>query len=252
MLAIQLDDRALYLARWRELLLGTLTPEAVAGSARRRELRRVIEESWTGRASIDSAAYRCVRGFRSTLAREVLGALTSRCRDENPSFDYFDAADWDGPLWRLVTERPPHLLDPRFASWDAALLHAADALLDELLPRDADPATLANRTWGERNMVTVSHPLSRAVPALSRWLDIPPEPLPGDGSVPRVQAPRFGASERMVVSPGREEHGIFHMPGGQSGHPLSPYYRKGHEAWARGEATAFLPGPVEHTLSLHP
>ena len=42
------------------------------------------------------------------------------------------------------------------------------------------------------------------------------------------------------------------MPGGQSGHLLSPYYRLGHEAWARGEATPLLPGPAEHTLTLLP
>jgi penicillin amidase len=67
-----------------------------------------------------------------------------------------------------------------------------------------------------------------------------------------VQAPDFGASERMVVSPGHEDEGFFHMPGGQSGHPLSPYYRAGHEAWATGEATPFLPGRAGHVLRLTP
>ena len=42
------------------------------------------------------------------------------------------------------------------------------------------------------------------------------------------------------------------MPGGQSGHPLSPFYRAGHAAWARGEATSLLPGPAVHTLRLEP
>jgi penicillin amidase len=56
----------------------------------------------------------------------------------------------------------------------------------------------------------------------------------------------------MAVSPGREEQGYFHMPGGQSGHPLSPHYRDGHGAWVHGEATALLPGPAVHTLRLVP
>jgi penicillin amidase len=42
------------------------------------------------------------------------------------------------------------------------------------------------------------------------------------------------------------------MPGGQSGHPLSPFYRSGHEAWVHGEPTPFLPGKTEHTLVLKP
>ena len=47
----------------------------------------------------------------------------------------------------------------------------------------------------------------------------------------------------MVVSPGREADGIMHMPTGQSGHPLSPFYANSHAAWAKGEPTPFLPGP---------
>jgi penicillin amidase len=42
------------------------------------------------------------------------------------------------------------------------------------------------------------------------------------------------------------------MPGGQSGHPLSPYFRIGYAAWAHGTPTPFLPGPSEHRLTLVP
>jgi len=81
---------------------------------------------------------------------------------------------------------------------------------------------------------------------------MPAEPLPGDWSTPRVQSPKFGASERFGVSPGREAAGYLHMPGGQSGHPLSPFYRAGHAAWVRGEPTPFLPGEPVHVLRLVP
>ena len=54
------------------------------------------------------------------------------------------------------------------------------------------------------------------------------------------------------MSPGRESEGLFHMPGGQSGHPLSPYYLAGHEAWEQGDPQPFLPGAVRHTLVLTP
>lgn len=98
----------------------------------------------------------------------------------------------------------------------------------------------------------MKHPLSYALPPLARWLDIPAEPLPGDYFMPRVQTPGFGASERFVVSPGRESEGILHMPGGQSAHPLSPYHSAGHQAWIRGEPSPFLAGRAAHTLSLEP
>jgi penicillin amidase len=42
------------------------------------------------------------------------------------------------------------------------------------------------------------------------------------------------------------------MPAGQSGHPLSPFYRAGHDAWVSGEPLPFLPGEPRHTLTLRP
>ena len=81
---------------------------------------------------------------------------------------------------------------------------------------------------------------------------MPPLELPGDSHMPRVQGRGFGASERLAVSPGHEADGYLHMPGGQSGHPLSPYYRAGYQAWAKGEPTPFLPGAARHILTLIP
>ena len=99
----------------------------------------------------------------------------------------------------------------------------------------------------------MQHPFGRFLPKpIARLLDMPADQLPGDSDMPRVQNPRFGQSQRLVVSPGHEAEAIFHLPGGQSGHPLSPYYRAGHEAWVRGEPTPLLPGPPRHTLVLKP
>lgn len=70
--------------------------------------------------------------------------------------------------------------------------------------------------------------------------------------MPRVQSPSHGASQRLVVSPGREEEGLFHMPAGQSGHPVSPYYGAGHEAWEEGRPTPLLLGDVVYELTLVP
>jgi penicillin amidase len=254
MLGVQLDDRAVFLARWRELILALLTPDATAGDPRRAEARRLVEQ-WGGRAAVGSVGYRIVRAFRSRAAEDVFAPLLSACAKADPRFDYLGRRpnqghhQYEGPLWALVTARPAHLLEPRFASWEALLLGALDGVLGELT---RDRPRLDERTWGERNTVQIRHPLSSAVPALGSWLDMPPEPLPGDANMPRFQSRSAGASERFAVSPGREEQGYFHMPGGQSGHPLSPHYRDGQAAWARGEPTSFLPGPAVHVLTLVP
>jgi len=245
---VQLDDRALFLQRWRDLLLRTLTPEAVAGHPHRSEIR-TLAENWGGRAAVDSAGYRMVRTFRLLLARDVFNALLADCTKADPDFVYTDRVDqFEGPLWRLVTERPMHLLDARYKTWDEQLLAAVDAVADTY----ASQGPLAERTWGERNMTTIRHLLSPALPGAGRWLDMPAQPLPGDEYMPRVQDQDYGATLRMVVAPGREAQSIFHMPGGESGNPLSPHYGDAHAAWAEGAATPFLPGPPKHRLTLSP
>ncbi len=246
---IQLDDRALFLTRWRKALLDALKDQTIANHPARRELKTYVQ-NWGGRASIDSVGYRALRTFHSLLERQVFGALTARCLAADPRFDFFFAArQREGPLWKLISERPIHLLSPKFKSWDEQILVAVDAMLLSLA---SDGRDLAKRTWGERNRSRIQHPFSRAMPVLQRFLDMPSEPLPGDVNMPRVQAPDQGASERLVVSPGDEENGFFHMPGGQSGHPLSPYYRAGHSAWAHGEQTPFISRQIAHRLTLIP
>ena len=248
MLSVQLDDRALFLARWRDLILETLTDEAAAAKPSLREAREMVRD-WGGRAAVDSAGYRIVRAIRIALAEDVLGPLTEPCRRADGSFDWHQIGQWEGPLWDIVTRRPLHLLSREHPSWEALILSAADRAVVGLT---AGCSPLATCTWGARNTVRMRHPFSTAIPALARWLDMPPRPLPGDSNMPRVQAPGFGASERMAVSPGHEQDGYFHMPGGQSGHPLSRHYDDGQTAWEEGEPTPFLPGPATSTLTLLP
>ncbi len=248
LLAIQLDDRALFLARWRDLLLKVLTPEALAGHPRRAELRRLVETTWNGHAAVGSAAYRIVRAYRTALSIQVFPPLTVACATADPAFEY-GIAESESPLWRLVSERPPHLLSPRFHSWDEQLLAGVDAVIRRLAEQGPD---LSKRVWGEVNLVAIRHPMSAAIPGLSRFLDMRPQPLPGDSNMPRVQGAGFGASERLVVSPGHEEQGVFEMPTGESGNPLSPHYRDGNAAWAQGKPTPFLPGPAVNRLTLNP
>ena len=237
LLKVQLDDRALFLARWRDLLLKTLSPPAVAGHPRRAELRRLADKGWTGRASVGSAGYRAVRMFRALVDEQVFASLSGQGNVPDEA-RFGPPSQFEGPLWRLVTERPPHLLDPRFKSWDEALLAAVDQVVktDETLGHK-----LADRTWGERNTTHIQHPLSLAVPALGRWLDVPSRPLPGDANMPRVQGPNFGASERMVVSPGHDETVSSTCPEAQSGNPFSPFCRKGSRRGRRESRRRFSP-----------
>lgn len=248
MLAIQLDDRALLLSRWRDLLLDTLDDEALRGNAARAKVRSLVE-NWLPRAAPESVGYRIVRAFRREVRLNVFDMLIE------PVVERFGedvglriSNQFEAPLWALVNEKPPHLLTARFPSWRALLLESIDNNIDYF--NQAYEDGLENRTWGEYNTASLRHPLSGALPFISEMLDMPAEPLHGDSNLPRAQGPTFGASERFAVAPGHEEAGYLHMPTGQSGHPLSANYRRGHEDWVLGRATRFLPGDDSHTLVL--
>jgi penicillin G amidase len=201
-------------------------------------------------ASADSVSYRLVRDFRRAVAHRVFTPIFQSCVEAYPEFGW-GKFHYEEALWALLNEKPAHLLSQNYGgSWNALLVAAADDVVTAL--RDEGVPT-ARATWGSGNLLEVGHPFRHAMPRfLSRWLNAPAVPMPGDNDMPLVQRRDFGASERFAVSPGHEAEGIFHMPGGQSGHPLSPYYLAGHDAWLRGEPSAFLPGKTAHTLTLHP
>lgn len=246
LLAVQLDDRALFLERWWRLLRDTL---AHADDPALAALDRATAR-WSGRAGVDAVDYRLVRAFRQYVHEATLEPLlapwAAHDADDEPIAPRI--AQPEDVVWRLLDVRPAHLLPPRHDDWDALLHAAARRVVDEL--GDA-PGGLAGRRWGEANVARVRHALSGVLPsALAGWLDMPAQPLPGDAFMPRVQGPAFGASERFAIAPGREEDALLHMPGGQSGHPLSPFHGAGHDDWARGDAAPLLAGEAVATLRL--
>jgi penicillin amidase len=250
MLAIQMDASSTFLDRWRTLLLDALTPPALASHSNRAELRRILEKSWSGRAAPDSAAYAFVHRFRDLLSQRIIAFVLSECYEADQTFDYATVRRREGPIWKLVTERPTHLLDPQYSSWDELILSTVDEVIDETVEQGSP--SIAEHKWSDDNVATFRHPLSAAIPFAGRWLDMPAKPLAGDLYTIQVHSGSLGASERMVVSPGHEAEGIMHMPTGQSGHPLSPFYSNSHEAWVNGDPTPFLPGRAEHSLTLTP
>ena len=167
----------------------------------------------------------------------------------DPGFDYTRLQRGEGPVWQIVSERPVHLLDRKYKTWDEAILDAVDFTIAQLTESGG---ALADRTWGEANSAEIRHPLASAIPFFGKYLNMPGDPLPGDVYTPRASTPRTGPSERMAVSPGRESEGILQLPTGQSGHPLSPHYGDQYRAWLSGEPTPFLPGPTVTTLTLSP
>jgi penicillin amidase len=251
MYGVFLDDRALYLAPWRDRALQALAGDGdPARRARRDEFRRLLETTWTGRAGVDSVAHRLTRAFVEGLYGRLFGGVDESLKEANQRSSFARATSrWPAVIARLLDEQPAGWLPAGHADWKALQLAAID---DAIAAVEKDGTPLAEATWGKRNTLRVAHPMAAALPFGTRWLAVPAEPIAGDSHMPRVAAPDFGQSERFVVSPGREASGVFNMPGGQSGHPLSPYFLAGHAEWVAGRAMPLLPGATTHMLEFVP
>lgn len=248
---LQLDTKSEFYVFYQHLALASLTPGVIA---RQPELAGVRDYllAWNGQADVDSLGFALLVEFRKQLIKSVFTPFLSACRQADKDFSY----RWsyiDTPLQALLNEKPPRLLPDaaHYKSWDDFILGQLQGGARELQARHPG-TTLMELNWGMQNRTTYRHPFSRALPVLSKLLDMPNEALPGCTFCVRVAGPDFGAGERLVVAPGHFEDAILHMPGGQSGQPLSPYYRDEQDYWLKGLPMPLLAGKPEHTLLLQP
>ncbi len=248
LLQIGLDDQAVFLQRWQQFILNTvLTNQVLAQHNNFQQVKELLEKPGELRASIDSVSYRLVRNFRINLRDKVFFELKSSLKNTDNAFNFKSIRHQiEVPLWQLINEQPENFMMLSQDSWQEVFTKSLEVTIADM----SIDQTLEQATWGQQNRSAIKHPLSSAVPLLDYWLNMPSIALPGDSYMPRVQGKSFGASERMVVSPGHEESGIFHMPTSQSGHPWSPYYGMGHSDWEHGVVSPFLPGKTQYKLTL--
>ena len=250
MLQLQLDTTSRFYDFYQQLALSMLTEEAIANKPTLKTVRRHIE-AWIGKAEVDSVSFGVLVRFHEGLAADVFTPFLTRCKAVDENFVY----TWrniEPPLRMILTEQVPDLIpDTNYPNWEAWIRSKLEEALQQLYS-EYSINSLEQLTWGRINKADIAHPLGRRIPVLGKFLNMPRDLLPGCSFCVRVSKPDFGASERLVVSPGRHSDGILHMPSGQSGHPLSPNYKDGHQHWAKGEIHAFLPGAATHSLMLKP
>jgi penicillin amidase len=251
MFELQLDTENEFHAFYQQLALSVLSPGIIEQQPELRELREYLL-AWNGRADTDSKGMALLVEFRKHLAETVFSPFLTACRKTDKNFSY----SWtyiDTPLQAMLTEKSPRLLpDPvHYKNWDDFILGQLIQSTKQLKAKHPS-MKLSYLTWGKMNKAHFTHPFSQTVPLLELLLDMPEDELAGCSSCVRAVSPKFGASERMVVSPAHLDGGILHMPGGQSSHPLSPYYRDQQSYWVQGLPISLLAGKSEHNLTLKP
>lgn len=240
---LQLDNEARFLVPWHQLLSALLANE---GDSYARDSGYLSD--WQACACPESVGYTLVRRFRDhtldLLFAPVEHTLQQVDGSLSPLKRYLEPA-----AWQLIHERPAHW-QQQYSDWDAMLLAAYESAKSQL--RETEGRDMAAWQWGRVNQLEVKHPFSRQIPLLSGLLDMPVVAGYGDSYMPAVQKPAFGASQRFIAQPGHLDKAIMSVAGGQSGHPLSPFYRAGFSAYAQGEAVPLLPGAINHRITFTP
>ncbi len=240
---LQLDTRTEMGDWYRDLVL-EVVPEDEEDALLLRA--RNLVANWNGTADADQSGYALLRWFRQELHTTVIQPLVLASRRADDDFWY----NWpyaEEVVRRVVDSRAEHLRARQYASWEELI---RDALSDSA--RRLDWSYGLDVRWGDLNESAIAHPISQAVPALGRFLDMPDVAQSGDWGTVRVARPTFGASLRLVVSPGRFDDGVLQTPAGQSGHPLSDHYSDHHAGWIEGDAVPLLPEEPVHALYLMP
>ncbi|MGZ5001105.1 MAG: penicillin acylase family protein, partial [Methylomonas sp.] len=250
LLAVQLDTRSEVLDFYQQLALAELRGLSDK-DADLQEAERTLQ-AWDGHMQTSSIGASFLNAFRGRLADEVFAKVVYACQMYDPDFRYA-WREMETPLRLLLTQRPQGMLSARYHDdWQRMILETIRQTSHEL--HQQFPETdLAQLTWGQTHPVTLKHPFSKVASILGTVLDMPTFASDGCASVcVKVMADGHGASERLVLSPAHPEDAIFHMPGGQSGHPLSPHYRDQQIFWQEGIAAALQSDAKPDALSFLP
>lgn len=245
---IQFDDRAMLISTWHGLLLPILQASRPKAGTPRYEALSAITQ-WSGYASADSVGYTVLAAWREALYQGLFAGLDQQLGQQWHKASYLRAnTRWDEIVMRLMESNATAWVPKGYQDWADFSLQQLDSALRII----NDQKPLHQARWGEFNTVRIEHPIAQALPILRRWLSAPALPQSGDHHVPHVSKPAFGASARLIVSPGEETNATLSLLGGQSGHPLSTWFLDGFDSWYHGTPRALVAGEARHTLQLVP
>jgi penicillin amidase len=89
-------------------------------------------------------------------------------------------------------------------------------------------------------------------PWAAALIGVAPRPQPGALHVVRTCVPGFGSAGRAVFGTGPDGYAAVDLPGGQSGHPLSPHFTDRHEEWSEAPPSARRPPRARCSYVLRP
>ncbi len=207
-----------------------------------------LMRSWDGRLTTDSVAASIVtttrRALGPMLLEPKLGKDAAAYRWEESNFAEEE----------IVMHARPDWLPPGYKNWDALLTAAVRKGMDD----GKAPADVTAWHYGNWHVVDLEHPLAQYLPLVGRIAGTGPQPQSGDTTTVKQVGRDFGPSQRFTIDWSDVDGSTQNIVLGESGNPLSPYFRDQWNDWYGGTTfpLPFSPASVaaqtKHTLRLIP
>jgi penicillin amidase len=207
-----------------------------------------LMRSWDGVVSVDSAPAAIVAAakhiFWPMLLQPKLG----------DDWQVYQWAESSFAQEELIMHAPAQWLPKNYATWDDFLAACVTRGLEE----DHAPADLKKWRYGYEHPVDLEHPLYGLLPYFKKWTGTGAQPQSGDTSTVKQVGRVFGPSQRFTMDWSNPDGATENIVMGQSGDPLSAYYRDQWTYWYNGKTFALpftdpaISAATSHTLRLLP
>ncbi|HSY70712.1 MAG TPA: penicillin acylase family protein [Alloacidobacterium sp.] len=207
-----------------------------------------LMRSWDGVVGIDSAPAAIVAAtkhvFWPMLLQPKLG-------------DDWQVYQWAASAFaqeEIIMHAPAQWLPKAYATWDDFLAACVTRGLEE----GGAPADLRTWRFGYAHPVELQHPLYSLLPYFKKWTGTGEQPQSGDTSTVKQVSRDFGPSQRFTMDWSNADGATENLVMGQSGNPLSDYYRDHWPFWYHGKTFALpftdasISATTSHTLQLKP
>jgi len=217
------------------------------GDARMRQAADLMRK-WDGRLTTDSVAASLVTQTRAALWPLILEPKLGKLEDD------YHWSEKDFAEEEIIMHAKPEWLPNNYRNWDALLAAAVRKGMDN----GHAPDELSQWTYGSWQEIDLEHPLARFLPFIGRIADIGPEPIGGDGTTVKQIGRDVGPSQRFTMDWSNIDGSTENIVLGESGNPLSPYFRDQWNNWYNGTTftlpftPAAVAGATRHTLRLLP
>jgi penicillin G amidase len=207
-----------------------------------------LMRSWDGVVGIDSAPAAIVAAARYVFWPMLLQPKLG---------DDWKVYEWAASAFaqeEIIMRAPAQWLPKGYSTWDDFLATCVSRGLEE----DHAPADLRTWHYGYQHPVEIEHPLYGMLPYFKKWTGTGVQPQSGDTSTVKQVNRTFGPSQRFTMDWSKVDSSTENIVMGQSGDPLSLYYRDQWTYWYDGTTFALpftdaaIAASTSHTLRLTP